>query len=168
MKNIRIKRKAICKRKSSSFITAALILLVLLPGCISLRGGDVVTVPVIFNGASQVGSIHFEIIYDRDVLDILRVETGQNAVNSLLSYNVNNPGQIVIGMANKSGITGDGLILNITYKIKGKLDKGTDLKLSNIFVFDSLTLDEIYVIASKGNIKSKTSFTGIVMEVVKP
>lgn len=78
--------------------------------------GDVV-VPINVQGASNVGSISIEMAYDSTVLEATGVESGELASNAMMEFNIDNPGLVVIGIVDSSGINGDGAVAEVGFNV---------------------------------------------------
>ena len=108
-------------------------------------------VPIEVAGASNVGSIGVELIYDPDVLEATSVEAGELASSAMLESNILIAGRVLIGIVDSSGISGDGPVATVTFNIVD--GTGTsDLTLQNIEAADADTLVDILTTTSEGNV----------------
>ena len=100
-----------------------------------VRAGEVVTVPVLLRKAERVANINFEVTYDAAVVGVVGfdgggpVRLGSFMDGSLLQYNTNQPGVVKIGIARRSGRTGDGQISLIRFVARGKPGDASPLTL---------------------------------------
>lgn len=108
--------------------------------------------PIMVENAPNIGSLHFELIYDTDNLKVLSVEQGPLSAGSLFDYNMDYPGQVVFGIANPDGISGDGELAIVTFSVKGSNSNPIPINLENVFVFDAESLDPVVLDASSGSI----------------
>lgn len=115
-------------------------------------GGTVgeVSVPVNLQGASNVGSISIELTYDSTVLEATEVKAGELTKSAMLEYNINNPGKIIIGIIDSSGINGDGTVAEIRFNT---VDSGgaSPLTLNTVETHDATSLIDIINETSDGS-----------------
>ncbi len=74
-------------------------------------GPATVEVPIEVQGASNLGSLQLELVYDPQALELQDVRAGQLARNALVDFNQDSPGRVRIGAVDASGISGDGAII---------------------------------------------------------
>ena len=88
-------------------------------------------------GASEVGSMDIVLKYDTNVLSAVDVEAGALGKNTLIESNTARDGEVIIALADSSGINGDGAVASVAFEVIG--DAGTT---------SALTLDEVLYIIS--------------------
>jgi hypothetical protein len=118
-----------------------------------------VGVPINLNGASNVGSLHIELVYDSTVLEATGVKAGKLGRNAVIECNLETPGRAIIGIVDASGINGDGSVVTVSFKAKGK--EGTSpLTLESVEANDAETLYDLITKTSPGEFMAKgSSFT---------
>ncbi len=122
--------------------------------------GDVV-VPINLQGASNVGSISIELTYDSTVLEAIDVKSGELASNAMMEYNIDNPGLVIIGIVDSSGINGDGALAEIGFDVIDS-ERTSSLTLSSVETHDATSLIDII------NEPSDGSFVAEVNTVIAP
>jgi hypothetical protein len=141
-----------------------LIIVVVLVVILVVGGGDnggggndevagAVKVPINFQDASNVGSISIDLTYDAAVLQVLEVKAGELAQNAMLEYNIKNPGRVIIGIVDSSGINGNGAVAKIGFNVVAPSGT-TPLTLQAVDTHDATSLIDIINTTSNG------SFTG--------
>jgi hypothetical protein len=136
----------------------ALIVLILIAVLLIPGGGkqtEEVTIPVDIVGAKNIGSIRIELIYDSILLEPVSVKSGTVTVNDLFESNINDEGRVIVGLVSSAGISGDGSIAEITFKIKGRDNEPTPLVLDNVSAYSSLDLSRLSVSFIAGSYKAK-------------
>ncbi len=101
-----------------------------------------VKIPVDIKGASNIGSLHFEMVYDTTGLTLTSVSSGALLGNAIFKYS-SVPGRLVCGMVSSSGIKGDGSIIVITFQVLGKGEKTIPLTLENVTAYDGTSLTKL-------------------------
>ncbi len=110
-----------------------------------------VSIPVNIQGAAAVGSLHVEISYDDAVLQATAVEKGAAVGDALFEHNVGPPGLVIIGIVNGGGITSDGTIATITFRVNEEGGTSSPLILQNLEAHDAATLEQISTSGSEGS-----------------
>ena len=88
------------------------------------------------------------------------VKNGTAIGDALFEYNIDIPGDVVVGLVSSQGIKGDGSVAIVTFQVTGKAKSDTRLSLENVAAHDATTLDEIPTSASPGSFTAKDgSFT---------
>jgi hypothetical protein len=82
-----------------------------------------VDVPIILEGATEVGSMDMVLKYDPDVLRAVAVEADKLGKNALIEANTARKGEVIIALADSSGINGDGAVASVAFEVIG--DAGT-------------------------------------------
>ena len=81
--------------------------------------GGTVTVPIAIAGASSIGAMDLTVTYDPAVLAFVDAKTGALSTNGMVQANGTTPGTVRIAFVDSSGITGDGVIINLAFTAKG-------------------------------------------------
>ncbi len=131
-------------------VTVLVILVTIMAGCGG--GGDDATsdtsapegslqIPVNFSGASNVGSLHMELVYDSSILKAVDVKASSLVRNGVVKANTDIPGRAVIGIIDATGINGDGRAVKVYFEVVGS---GMNyMNLENVEAADSETLHDI-------------------------
>jgi hypothetical protein len=114
-----------------------------------------VVIPVEVEGAANVGSIYFELLYDDSTLLALDVAEVASEGDTLIEYNIETPGRILVAMASSSGITGDIPIVLARFQVKGWEQKQYDFKLENAVAYDGISLSKLSVSTEAGDYTPK-------------
>lgn len=116
-------------------------------------GGVAIEVPLQIQGASNIGGLHVELVYDPDVLEATKVTPGQAAANGAIESNLGTPGRVVIGFIDAMGVDGNGTLATVSFSKAGPGE--TALSLENVEATDADTLYETYIQASDGSFSSE-------------
>jgi len=120
-------------------------------------GGDSdseVRVSINFQSASNVGSVSIELTYDSTVLEATDVKSGELASNAMMEYNIDNPGLVIIGIVDSSGINGDGVVAELGFNVVDA-DGTSPLTLDTVETHDATTLIDIINETSDGSFTAK-------------
>ena len=109
-----------------------------------------IKVSVFLEGASNVGSLEFVLLYEPTVLRVKGVDTGSLANGALLDSSTRTPGMVWAGLIDANGINGDGLVVVVSFDIIGDDESRTALTLENVVAYDATTLLDIVTKASTG------------------
>jgi len=93
-----------------------------------------VDVPIILEGASDVGSMDIVLTYDSNVLRAVAVEAGKLGKNAFVEANTAREGAVIIALADSSGITGDGAVATISFEVIGDTGSTSYLTLESVSV----------------------------------
>lgn len=99
--------------------------------------GGMVEVPINLEGAADVGSMDISMMYDPTVLQALGVEAGELAENSYIEYNTGNEGVVIIALADSAGISGDGTVAFVSFKVLGDVGSFSTLTMSDVSVHNT-------------------------------
>lgn len=77
-------------------------------------------IPVTVRGASNLGSLQLELRFDPQALELKGVKAGPLARNALVDSKLSAPGRAQIGLVAASGVSGDGVIIILTFAPAGK------------------------------------------------
>lgn len=115
-------------------------------------------IPINIQNASEVGSLHFEIVYDSTNYKAVRVDKNDSFTDILLESDVSTPGHIIVGVVSGGGMNGDGTIATVVLQIK---KSGTDstTTLENVIAYNTAATVELPVNVSieRSNGKSPTA-----------
>ncbi|HEY66329.1 MAG TPA: hypothetical protein G4O02_17400 [Caldilineae bacterium] len=111
-----------------------------------------IKLPVHAKGAGRVGSLEFVLVYDPAVLEATKVEKGALAGNAMMEFSVKTPGRVWVGMIDAQGMSGDGPLAIVFFRVVGKGEVITPLTPEDIEAYDAETLLDIITEASPGNI----------------
>ncbi len=100
-----------------------------------------IQIPVNFSGASNVGSLHMELVYDSSILKATDVKASSLVKNGVVKANTDTPGRAVIGIIDATGISGDGPVVKVSFEVVGS--GMTYLNLENVEATDAETLHDI-------------------------
>ena len=109
-----------------------------------------VQVPVLLQGAANVGSLEFVLTYDAAVLEAESVELGFLASGALLDFSTETPGALWVAMADANGMTGDGSVVLITFRVLDGNGPGSALELVDVAAFEATSLLDIITDAIPG------------------
>ena len=109
-----------------------------------------IEVSVFLEGASNVGSLEFVLLYEPTVLQVKRVETGSLINGAILDSSTRTPGMVWAGLIDANGINGDGLAVVVSFDIIGDNGSRSALTLENVVAYDATTLLDIVTKASNG------------------
>lgn len=114
-----------------------------------------VSIPINAENANNIGALHLELVYDPMVLEPTEVEKGMLAGNAMLESNIDTPGRIVIGMIDASGISGNGPLAVISFRLVGANGMTSALTLEKLTAHDATTLMDIPTRATPGSFTVK-------------
>ena len=104
--------------------------------------GSTAEVPINLEGASEVGSMDIVLKYDANVLCAVDVEAGALGKNALIESNTARDGEVIIALADSSGINGDGAVASVTFEVIGDAGTTSPLTLEAVLVHN-IDLGEI-------------------------
>lgn len=108
-----------------------------------------VEVPIILEGASDVGSMDVVLKYDADVLRAVAVEGAELGKNAFVEANTAREGEVIIALADSSGINGDGAVATISFEVTGDVGSTSPLTLEDVSV-NNVELVEIITTTESG------------------
>jgi hypothetical protein len=79
-----------------------------------------VSIPISIDDANNIGSLQIELSYDAVVLHATKVEAEELGKNALIEFNLDNPGLIIIGIVDSSGIRGSGSLVSVSFDVVQK------------------------------------------------
>lgn len=110
-----------------------------------------VDVPVYLNGANNVGSLEFVLVYEPGVLEVTKVERGALAHNAIIDFGNRTSGRLWVGLIDTDGINGDGPVAVISFNVVGQDADGSPLALESVLTYDATTLLDILTEPSSGS-----------------
>jgi len=122
-------------------------------GEVSGAPGQRAEVPIEVMEASNVGSLHIELVYDPAVLQPVEVKNGALAGGAFLDKNLNIPGRVVLGLITTQGINGNGEIAVVVFDVPGKDGATSALTLENVRANDATTLADIPTAVENGTFR---------------
>ena len=114
-----------------------------------------IDVSVYVEGADNLGSLEFVLVFEPTVLEVTRVKAGSLANGALLDSSTRTPGLVWAGIIDANGISGDGPAAVITFAIVGDDESSTSLTLENVIAYDATTLLDMVTRVSIGNFEVK-------------
>ena len=91
---------------------------------------DRIDVPVTLSNARNVGSLEFVLVYNPEVLELLEVEKGKLAGNSLIDSSSHTPGRVWTALINPQGISGNGEVARFTFEVIAPATTGSESTVS--------------------------------------
>lgn len=84
--------------------------------------GQSVSIPIDLRGARDIGAMHLELVFDAAILQPDTVERGAllGGGNALMESNTSYPGRVVISLISLQGISGDGTVAMVRFRVLGK------------------------------------------------
>lgn len=80
--------------------------------------GSTVKIPILIQGAQDLGALQMDLVFDPAVLEVESVEPGA-LLSGLVDSNAVAPGRLRIAMATSQAVNGDGELLTISFKVLG-------------------------------------------------
>jgi hypothetical protein len=156
------RRRKLPRARLLAIVGGAVVVIAIIVAAVLFMTGGVkeVKIPIEIQEAANVGSLHLELVYDQSTLSATRVENGTVAGDALFDYNIDTPGEVVVGIVSSQGIKRDGSIAIVTFNVTGRAKTSIPLSLENVAAHDANTLAEIPTSASAGSLSTKDgSFT---------
>lgn len=112
-------------------------------------------VPIELRNADTVGSVQFDLMYDPDVLKLLEVVTAAVPSTTMVDFNTDSAGCVVIGIVDEEGIDGDALSLSLRFSILQK-GAGCSLTIENVLAYDAATVSPVSASPTPGEFRGDT------------
>ncbi len=113
--------------------------------------GKEVSILIERRGASNIGAMHLELVYDAAILEAKKVEKAHLLMgNVLLASNLDEPGRLVVGLVTLDGVNGDGAALNVHFVVKGQEGQKSPLSLENLRAWEGEQRLDVLVKAESG------------------
>lgn len=109
----------------------------------------VLRVPIEVKQAENIGSLMIQLSYDPDVMSALEVKSSQLTTNSMIEYNTEIPGLVLVGIVDAEGINGDGAIAEISFDIIQNTET-TLILIDQLEAYDVETLIDVQFITNHG------------------
>ena len=122
---------------------------------VTARPGATVQVSIKVAGAANVGGLHVELSYDASILQAVEVKPGALAEGAMLESNLSSPGQVVIGLIDSGGMSGDGVLAEVVFQVTGQEGDSSPLDLGNLTGYDATSLDALAVDGVDGTLRVK-------------
>lgn len=115
--------------------------------------GDSFTVPIELRGAPNIGSLHVEMTYDSNAVQVASVQSGTLPPDSLFEYS-NAPGRVTIGLICLDGLSGDGEVATVTFEVLSSAPGNgqTALVLDNVVAHSTESLLQVMATSSPGSL----------------
>ena len=111
---------------------------------------QVVQVPINLKGAYQVGSLEFVLSYEPSLLEVTGVSKGDLAGNAIIESLVSTPGKVWIAMIAADGVTGDGSVAVVSFRMMQGNAANSPLLLENVLGYNASTLMDLLSRSSPG------------------
>lgn len=105
--------------------------------------GTIIEVPINLEGATDVGSMDISLMYDPTVLQAVGVEAGKLGTAAFIESNTGNEGEVIIALADTSGITGDGAVVIVAFEVVGNVGLSSPLTLNKASVHNTELVEVI-------------------------
>jgi len=139
-------------RLAEMAIVITMLLVLPMAGC---AGAGSTTIPINLTNASDVGSLHIELVYDPAIIEVTAVKAGKLAQNAVVDSNILTPGRAIIGIVNSNGINGTGAIVSVSFKAKAKTGTSA-LTLENVEAYSAEKLQDIRTQVSAGQYNAQS------------
>ena len=111
------------------------------------------TVPIELRGAPNIGSLHVEMTYDSNAVQVASVQSGTLPPDSLFEYS-STPGRVTIGLVCPDGLSSDWAVATVTFEVLSSAPVGgqTALVLENVVAHSAENLLEVFATSSPGSL----------------
>lgn len=134
---------------------------------VQAQAGGTVDVPINASGATGLSAIHFELLYDPQVVTPDTVSRGTLAGNNaLIDFNAGNPGRLLVGIATLDAIKGDGPLAIVRFKVADKSETTAALTLDHSRAWESGEHAEVLVKTEPGKITIAGGSTFFILALV--
>jgi hypothetical protein len=89
--------------------------------------GSTTIIPVKVSGASNLAAMDLVITYDPSVLQFSSADLGALSTNGMVEANSASPGTAKIGVVDTRGISGDGTLVSMNFKVVGNSGSSTQV-----------------------------------------
>jgi len=130
-----------------------------------VRVGSETTLPVSITGASDLGALQFELIYDEEILEVVNVTQGSGMPPVLLDFNVVRPGLLRVALAGSDPIEGD---TRIEVRFRGLATGSGAIELQEVKAWALTTGYDLLTEARPGQVTVTTGLpiSGILITVI--
>ena len=105
--------------------------------------------------AGDVGSVQFDLTYAPDVLKLLEVITAAAPSTTMVDFNTDSAGRVVIGIVDEEGIDGAALSLSVRFGVLQK-GAGCSLTIENAVAYDAATVRPVSASSIPGEFRGDT------------
>lgn len=109
-----------------------------------------VRVPVLVEGADQLGPVQLVLRYDPTVLSAGEAKRGALARSGMIYQETPEPGVLRVAMTTDEPITGDGELLAVEFRVVGQPSRRSEIELSNVLAYEWQSLAELLVDTGPG------------------
>jgi hypothetical protein len=118
------------------------------------KAGGTVDIPIHATGATGIGALQLDLVYDNKLLSPDAVSKGVLlGSNALLQSETKTPGRVMLALATLEGFKGDGVIINVRFKVTGQAGQTSPLKLENALAWEGATHQDVMIKSDAGQIK---------------
>jgi hypothetical protein len=121
-------------------MTMGLVLLMIVAGSVRAEGvlslestsgaaGGNAAVKISQKGAKGTGALDIEISFKPESLEFVKAESAEVADNAMIEANAISPGRIKIAMMDLDGLSGDGAVMSLHFKIKAADGQTVPIKI---------------------------------------
>lgn len=122
-------------------------------GSVQASPGSAVEVPIEAVGAPGIGPLQMELVYDPAVLTAETVTRGALlSGNALVESNVTPRGRVIIAIVAADPIKGDGVIVNVRFKVSGSAAQPSVLTLEAVRAWERGNQREVLVKTEAGKV----------------
>ncbi|MBI4671921.1 MAG: hypothetical protein HY741_09690 [Chloroflexi bacterium] len=120
---------------------------------VEAQADGAVDVPIQLAGAQGLGALHIELVYDPRVLTPETVTRGALAgMNALVESNTKQAGRVVIGVVSLDGISGDGAVATVRFRVVGNAGQSSALTFENNQAWERASHAEVLVNSQPGQV----------------
>jgi len=113
-------------------------------------------VPLTVQGASEVGSLHVEMVYDASSLELVSVQWGQLPSDALYEY-ATQPGRVSMGIVAPSGLGASQSLAVVSFRtVQASVVGQSPLYLENVVAHHSSSLAQMQTAVSSGSVDLAT------------
>src|ERR1043165_4681165 len=112
--------------------------------------GSTLEVPIDVAGASKVGALQFELVYNQAILAAESARAGALASDSLIEVRRDIPGRLFIALITTSGINGNGTVATASFRVTGMPGQSTSLTPDSGKAWEGITHHEVLITPVSG------------------
>ena len=109
-----------------------------------------ISVPILATRAENIGSLEFELVYDKTKVELSEVKPGILSEDALIDSGSPEPGRLWAGIIDANGITGSGSVAVVKFKVKDNVEGTMALSLKSIAAYDANSMVDIITGTSPG------------------
>ncbi len=122
-------------------------------------------VPVAVKGATALGALQLELSYDGAAYEFQSADAGPLAPGALLEIGRGTPGLVRLALVSGPGISGDGVVGQLTFRAKAQSGP-SDISVGSLEAVDT-ELRDLVVTTSPGRMTANGQVTGLLLEFQK-